>query len=250
VTRILLTNDDGVHAEGLRVARAILARIGRVVVFAPDREMSGASHALTLNHPLRVTALGDDTYAVNGTPTDCVNLALNRLLEERPDLVFSGINRGNNVGFDISYSGTVAGAMEGALHGVPAVAVSVAAAAALAGPGVDTVVDSLVRRLLAAGGRPRLLNVNLPAGEIRGMRLTVQGQVGFRSEVVEKVDPRGNRYYWIGGSHQHGEDRRRNSDVRTLEEGWVSVTPLALDATDHAELEAMASGWADGSGER
>jgi 5'-nucleotidase len=205
--------------------------------------MSGASHALTLNHPLRVTAIGPATYIVNGTPTDCVSLALNRLLPERPDLVFSGINRGSNVGYDVTYSGTVSAAFEAALYRVPAIAVSIEAAGDLARPIVAAVVRDLVGRMLGPEPLAPLLNVNLPAGQVHGVRLTVQGLSGYRSEVIEKLDPRGNRYYWIGGAHAHEDEVRPEADIAALRAGYVSVTPLTLDLTDHAAYRRLAAGW-------
>jgi 5'-nucleotidase len=236
---ILLTNDDGVHAEGLRVARAILQPFGEVVTIAPDREMSGASHALTINHPLRVTPVGPQTFVVNGTPTDCVNLAINRVLEEKPALVFSGINRGSNIGYDLTYSGTVSAAFEGRLHGVTAVAASIVAAGDLEHPRVAKTVAEVVARVLDSGPEPMLLNLNMPAGEFHGVRLTVQGDGGYRTEVIEKKDPRGNSYYWIGGAHAHDREQRPQSDIGALREGYVSITPLGIDLTDHERFAAL-----------
>lgn len=211
---------------------------------APDREMSGASHALTLNHPLRIDEVGARTYVVNGTPTDCVNLALNRLLAtRRPDLVFSGINRGSNLGLDVTYSGTVSAAYEGALQGVPAIAASIEAAGDLERPAVGSALHRVIEHVLADGSRQLCVNVNLPASEIRGLRCAVQGGSGFRTEIIEKQDPRGRHYYWIGGQHLHDREEREDSDVAMVRAGWVSVTPLRLDLTDHTTYRRLCSTW-------
>jgi len=250
VTRILLTNDDGVYAEGLRVARGLLESLGEVTVVAPDREMSGASHSLTLNHPLRIEEVAARTFAVNGTPTDCVNLAVNQLLAEPPDLVFSGINRGSNIGLDITYSGTVSAAFEGAINGIAALAVSIERAGDLDRESVARVVTEMVGRVVEAG-HPILLNVNVPAGEILGIQVCSQGDGGFRSEIIQKVDPRGKHYYWIGGSHAHDERTQpADTDIAVLKAGYVAVTPLSLDLTDHGAIETLRRRWlSDASGD-
>lgn len=249
--RILVSNDDGIAAEGLNALAGALETVGEVTVVAPEREQSAASHSLTLHKPLRVYEAGPRRFAVSGTPTDCVNMAVHKLMPEPPHVVVSGINRGANLGDDVTYSGTVSAAMEGTLLGLPSVAISqlfwepadFAAAADFAA--------CLVRALLegpAAGrGLPpdTLLNVNvpdLPADRIQGARWTVQGKRRFTKEqVVEKTDPRGRKYYWVGGSEIEWEGDPR-SDHTAVVEGYISVTPVHLDLTSHRALEALA-GW-------
>src|SRR5215475_11410086 len=194
---ILVTNDDGVHAAGLAALAAALEDLGDVYVVAPDREQSAVGHALTLHRPLRVTQMGERRFAVNGTPSDCVNLAVLGLLPERPVLVASGINHGSNLGDDVTYSGTVSAAMEGALLGVPSVAFSlVSGDFAEAG----RVAQLVVARILVEGLPPKtLLNVNVPAGTVRGLRTTRLGHRVYSDKIVEQRDPRGRPYYWIGG---------------------------------------------------
>lgn len=237
---ILLSNDDGYHAEGLRVLSEEIAGLGRIVIVAPDRDRSAASHALTLNHPLRPRALGRDRYSVDGTPTDCVNLGVLGLIDTRPDLVVSGINAGLNLGDDVTYSGTVAAAIEGTVLGVPSVAVSVD------GPPFDfhaaAKIATRIATLVLEKGLPRdtFLSVNVPASEIRGTRLTRQGRRIYHEVIVKRVDPRGKTYYWIGGKPS-GWREDPGCDHAAIEEGFVSVTPLHIDLTNHAALGELAS---------
>jgi len=244
---ILVSNDDGVDAPGIRVLANALAEIGDVTVVAPDRERSAASHSLTLQVPLRAQRIDDSTVSVDGTPTDCVMLAINNLLSKRPDLVVSGINRGPNMGDDLTYSGTVAAAMEGTLLGIPSIAVS------LDRPGdkpYDYHAAGVVARELAAivleRGLPQstLLNVNVPhvpLGEIKGIRITRQGKQVYEDLIVEKRDPRGRAYYWIGGQ-QETWSIEPNTDYTTLAKGYVSVTPVQLDLTDYRTFATL-EGW-------
>lgn len=239
---ILITNDDGIHAEGLRALRAAVAPLGRVITVAPDREQSAASHAITLHHPLRIQRLDDDTYSVDGTPTDCVLVAINGLLDTRPDLVVSGINHGPNMGDDITYSGTVSAAFEGAILGLPSLAISLATF----GAHDFAAAAAIVRPLIAAVHRhelpPRaLLNVNipgLPPGEIRGVRVTKLGHRVYDDSLIARKDPRGRDYYWIGGQEPSWEPEP-DSDFLAVHEGYVSVTPISLDLTHHPLLEKM-----------
>jgi len=207
---------------------------------------------LTLDRPLRIRHVGDATHVVDGTPTDCVHLALKRLLEKPPDLVFSGVNRGSNVGLDLTYSGTVAAVFEGAIHGIPSIAASIAGAGDVTHPQVEHHLVRLVALVLehsrdGSGRQPALpallLNVNLPSGEIRGIRCSAQGRSGFRSEIVEKTDPRGQRYYWIGGQHGGFEEPGDRSDIAALQAGFVSVTPLRLDFTDEGLIGELQRIW-------
>jgi 5'-nucleotidase len=230
--RILVTNDDGFRSAGVKALADALRRLGEVVVVAPTREASAVGHALTLHHPLRLEHIADGTYALDGTPTDCVNIAVAAVLRGLPDLVVSGINKGLNVGDDVTYSGTVSGALEGALLGVPAVAVSLQQGPgewdfrAAAGVAADVAAVVLARGL---PGRV-FLNVNVPRVPPKGIRLTIQGMRNHATTVTERHDPRGRPYYWIGeGQDEWLPDDR--SDYEAIRAGFVSVTPLQSDLT-------------------
>ncbi len=244
---ILVSNDDGVDAPGIRVLAEELAALGEVDVVAPDRERSAASHSLTLQVPLRARRIQDHIVGVDGTPTDCVMLAIKNLLARPPDLVVSGINRGANMGDDLTYSGTVAAAMEGTLLGVPSMAVSLDRPKD--GP-YDYRAAGMVARELAAvvleRGLPQgtLLNINVPhvpVDEIRGIRITRQGKQVYEDLIVEKKDPRGRTYYWIGGQ-QETWSIEPNTDYTSIADGHVSVTPVQLDLTDYRTF-ARLEGW-------
>ena len=240
--RVLLSNDDGVHAAGLRALCAAFLDRDEVWVVAPDREQSASSHAISLHRPLRMLEVEPRWYAVDGTPTDAVYMGLCLLLKDAPpDLVVSGINHGPNLANDVHYSGTVAAAIEGALLGVPALAVSLAAPPPHDFAPAARFAVALARQMLAdpaAGGsrRPFLLNVNVPAGPVRGYRLTRLGRRTYGNEVVEKTDPRGRKYYWIGGEGGARNEDIPGSDCNAVQEGVAAVTPLQLDPTDHAVL--------------
>ena len=247
--RALLSNDDGVHSPGLAaLERAARAAGLETWIVAPDREQSASSHALTMHRPLRVRAVADRTWAVDGTPTDCVNLALCSILKASPpDLVLSGINSGPNLGDDVTYSGTVACAFEGTLLGVPSIAFSLdtwqdrgrgepeftlAEAAAQA-------VISLAMEHPPEGDT--LWNVNIPPGPPKGYRVTRMGRRRYGENIVEKIDPRGRPYFWIGGVHV--DTHADGTDLTAVADGWVSITPLHLDMTDYralADLETLA----------
>ncbi len=237
---ILITNDDGIHAAGLTALARALEELGEVWIVAPDREQSAVGHALTLHRPLRVERLGERKLSVNGTPSDCVNLGVLGILPEPPVLVVSGINHGSNLGDDVTYSGTVSAAMEGTLLGVPSMAVS------QADPDMDDFGSAVpVARLVAARvlveGLPAktLLNINVPRGEVRGIRMTRLGHRVYREKVVREVDPRGRPYYWIGaGPPEWQEDDA--SDIAAVHGGLASVTPLHLDLTHYGALGRMA----------
>jgi 5'-nucleotidase len=243
--RILGTNDDGVGARGLRHLARALADLGEVWIVAPDQEQSAASHALTLREPLRVTRHAEREFSVSGTPTDCVLVSvrgIRDLLVPAPDLVVSGINHGPNMGDDVTYSGTVAAAFEARLLGLPAVAFSnvewqprnLEASALLA----RQIVAALIERGLP---RETLLNVNIPdrpLAAVQGFRVTRLGLRVYRDEIVAKVDPRGRPYYWIGGEPPIWESHDA-SDFSAVSEGFVSVTPLQTDWTDHPRLEQL-----------
>jgi 5'-nucleotidase len=236
---ILVTNDDGVHAQGLAALAAALAPLGEVYVVAPDREQSAVGHALTLHRPLRVDRLSERRFAVNGTPSDCVNLGVLGLLPETPVLVASGVNHGSNLGDDVTYSGTVSAAMEGTLLGVPSMAVSQVEADA-----GDFEAAARVARLVAARvlvealPAKTLLNVNVPRGEVRGIRMTRLGHRVYREKIVQETDPRGRPYFWIGGGppEWQGDDA---SDMAAVHAGFASVTPLHLDLTHFGALGRM-----------
>jgi len=240
---ILATNDDGIHSPGLREMVCALQDLGRVVVVAPDRERSAVSHALTLHSPLRAAIQAPGWWAVDGTPTDCVNLGIHGLLQEKPALVVSGINQGGNLGDDLTYSGTVAAAMEATLMGVPALAVSLAADRFHAEDyrWCGGWVVRLARQILEHGlPTDTFLNVNIPKGEPLGMRLTRQGKRRYADAVVRNVDPRGRSYYWIGAGELAFQELS-GTDSHAIEHGYVSVTPLHLDLTNYAAFERLRS---------
>jgi len=240
---ILVSNDDGIHSEGLHVLEAALKTIGEIYTVAPDREQNAVSHTLTLHRPLRIEEIAPRRFAVNGTPTDCVNLAVKGFLPVRPDLVVSGINKGANLGDDITYSGTVSAAIEGSLLGIPSIAVSLVLrdkphhfepAATFAATLATQVIEQ---------GMPAdtLLNVNVPnlsQQEIKGYRLTRQGKRRYAETIDARIDPRGRKYYWIGGDDL-GFDPDEGTDCVAVHEGFISVTPLHVDLTNYHALQAM-----------
>ncbi len=237
---ILVTNDDGIGAAGLRHLARELASVGRVAIIAPDREQSASSHALTLHRPLRVNRQDEGIYSVDGTPTDCVNLGILNLLPERPRLVVSGINRGLNLGDDITYSGTVAAAFEGTLLGIPSFAVSQQAAKeetdfATAARFAARLASRLLEHPLPAG---TLLNVNVPRRSPLGVRNTRQGRRTYHQGVVERTDPSGRQYYWLGGIPPRW-DEDPESDFAAIRDGYISLTPLHLDLTHYPLLDEL-----------
>lgn len=240
---ILVSNDDGIHSAGLQALEAALQTVGEVYTVAPDREQSAVSHALSLHRPLRIEELGPRRFAVDGTPTDCVNLAVKGFLPVRPQLVVSGINKGANLGDDITYSGTVSAAIEGSLLGIPSIAISLvtwtppfhfAAAAEFA---------AMLAREVSRQGLPAdtLLNVNVPnllSQEIKGYRFTRQGKRRYSETIDVRVDPRGRKYYWIGGDDL-GFDPDEGTDCVAVHDGFISVTPLHVDLTNYRALHEM-----------
>ena len=235
--RILVTNDDGVYSPGIRSLAEALRQIGEVVVVAPLGESSAVGHALTLTRPLRLSEVDTHTYAVDGTPTDCVILAVDRVLQGLPDLVVSGINTGYNLGDDVTYSGTVAGALEGTLLGIPAMAVSLCRSREYDFTQAAAVARELAKIVLTHGLPARtFLNVNVPRQRARGVRVTVQGRRTQTTTVREGEDPRSRRYYWIEEvASAWAADER--SDIVAVQQGYVSVTPLQPDLTDYAAFE-------------
>jgi 5'-nucleotidase len=236
---ILVSNDDGIQAPGIISLETALRRVGEIYTVAPDRAQSSMSHALTLHRPLRVHEVAPRRLAVDGTPTDCVKLALTGLLPVRPDLVVSGINNGPNLGDDIIYSGTVSAAIEGALLGVPAIAVSLVSFQSLDFEVAAEFTATLVSRIGAQGIPPEtLLNVNvppLPKDKLKGWQLTRMGKRHYSENIVERIDPRGGKYYWIGGDDL-GFAQQEGTDCVAVHEGFVSVTPLQVDLTNYRLL--------------
>lgn len=239
---ILVTNDDGVYSPGIQILAKRLRELDEVVIVAPDRERSAAGHSMTLHRPLLIEEVKESVYSVNGTPTDCVNIAVKGLLKEAPRLVVSGINKGPNLGDDVTYSGTVAGAIEGTLLGIASFAVSLAARenfrfAEAAEVAFRTAVQIIEQRMPAS----TLLNVNvpnLPLSEIQGTRITRLGKRIYHQMTVERVDPRGKKYYWIGGGEPDWE-REEGTDLDAVDRKMISVTPLHLDFTDYSSFDRM-----------
>jgi 5'-nucleotidase len=239
---ILLTNDDGVHARGLAAVRKAVESLGRVIVVAPTREQSASSHSITIDRPLRHIEHAADVHSIDGTPADCVYLALfeQRFLPRRPDIVLSGINHGPNLGTSVFYSGTVAGAREAAMRGIHAMALS-----ACADADFDTWAPDIARftvRLLAAArvaDSAMLLNINFPKAAARGVRVTRVGRQVYEENVIPRRDPGGREYFWIGGRVTEGGEHE-GTDAHAVALGYVSVTPLALEAT-HSDHWALAT---------
>jgi 5'-nucleotidase len=245
---ILVSNDDGILAPGLALLADVCQTVARVTVVAPDREQSGTSHSLTMHRPLRPARRPDGSFQVDGTPTDCVLLALGELMPERPDFVFSGVNHGPNMGEDVLYSGTVAAAMEGVTLGVPSVAIS------FAGPISDLetlqsyrdTLARLVQRIVKVTTFPpaTLLNINLPpcgAPAVRGIKVTSLGSRYFQESLTRMKDPWGREIFWIGGGSIHWTGGAE-SDHHAVAEGFISVTPLHMDMTKYDLLETV-RGW-------
>ncbi|MDR1988788.1 MAG: 5'/3'-nucleotidase SurE [Acidobacteriaceae bacterium] len=235
---ILVTNDDGYRSEGITALAEALRPLGDVAIVAPMDEASAIGHALTLRRPLRLESIRDGVYAVDGTPTDCVNMAITQVFDRRPDMVVSGINKGWNLGDDVTYSGTVAGALEGALLGVPGLAVSLqfdqrgaydfSHAAELAA----SLVNSMFRNPLPPW---TFLNLNLPAGPPKGLRTTVQAKRNHITQITKRYDPKDRPYYWIEEGQDEWEPHDR-SDYQAVRDGYASVTPLHPDLTAHRAL--------------
>lgn len=248
MSKILITNDDGIHSEGIVALERALLRVGEVVTVAPAHEMSAASHSLTLFRPLRIDKVDDHHYSVDGTPTDCVTLAMNLLLkDDPPGLVVSGINRGGNLGDDVTYSGTVAGALEGSIYGLPGIAVSLVTRVNFDFDPAAEFAAELAARVLN-GGLPRgtMLNVNVPPGPIQGVRVTRQGTKIIKPTIIEGVDPRQRKYYWIGEESVTWNDED-GTDYQALRHGLVSITPLRNDMTDYRALEEIRSQYWEGA---
>lgn len=242
---ILVTNDDGVNSPGLRALAKAMATLGEAVIVAPDRNRSAVGHALTLEHPLRAEEIEPGVFAVDGTPTDCVNLGIHGLMMQRPDLVVSGINSGSNLGDDITYSGTVSAAMEASLMGIPAIAVSLDSRQF-----VDEdlrvatdFVTPLAAQVLRKGLPPEtFLNVNVPSGGCQGVEITRQGKRQYGEGIITNEDPRGRKYYWIGGAGASFEDIP-GTDCCAVARGLISVTPLHTNLTSDSFCEDLKNNW-------
>ncbi|HWH22054.1 MAG TPA: 5'/3'-nucleotidase SurE [Allosphingosinicella sp.] len=249
--RILLTNDDGVNARGLKILEEIARKFSDDIwIVAPTEEQSGAGHSLTLTQPVRLRKLGERRFCVTGTPTDSVMMAIAHIMKDhRPDLVLSGVNRGPNLGEDVTYSGTVSAAMEGALAGIPSIALSQSYPREGMGDTVpfaaaEAWAEDVLRPLLAAPMEPRtLVNINFPAvkpQEVKGVRVTQQGLRDYgRLRIVERTDPRGYQYFWFGLGPML-ETPGHSTDLEAVADGYVSVTPLHLDLTHGPSLARLA----------
>jgi 5'-nucleotidase len=240
---ILVTNDDGIRSKGILILAKALHDIGDVFVVAPDSEKSAVAHSLTLHRPLRVEKIKKNFYAVDGTPADCIHLGVNTILPKRPQLIVSGINKGGNLGDDITYSGTVSAAFEGTLLGIPSFAISLVSRSHFKFE-VAAQFARRVARYVIKRGLPRntFLNINVPnldAKEIKSYRITQQGRWIHNGEgVIEKMDPRGRKYYWIGGG-QLIFDKRRNTDMEAISKCHISITPLNLDLTNYSSIREL-----------
>jgi 5'-nucleotidase len=238
---ILVTNDDGYRSQGIIVLATALSALGDVTIVAPTDEASAIGHALTLRRPLRLEHIRENIYGVDGTPTDCVNIAITQVFNGRlPDLVVSGINKGWNLGDDVTYSGTVAGALEAALLGIPGIAVSLAATRkeydfSYAARAATTIAASMFRKPLPPW---TFLNVNVPKGQPNGFRTTVQAKRNHITSVMMRDDPKGRPYFWIEEGQNDWEPHDR-SDYQAVRDGYVSVTPLHPDLTAHQALAAV-----------
>lgn len=236
--RILVTNDDGYFSPGIAALAAALQALGEVIVVAPQAEASAVGHALTLRRPLRIEKVSAQVFAVDGTPTDCVNIAIDEVMIEPPDLVVSGINNGLNVGDDVTYSGTVAGAFEAALLGYPGIAVSLERPQGDFGPAAAVAAQFAAAVLTHGLPFRTFLNINVPKGEIKGIRTTVQAKRNHITKVDRRMDPRQRPYFWIEEAQDDWAPHDR-SDRQAIRDGYVSVTPLQPDLTDHGSLELI-----------
>jgi 5'-nucleotidase len=234
---ILLTNDDGVFAEGIEELARTLRKTYKITIVAPDRERSAASHSLTLHHPLRIVRVRENRFAVDGTPTDCVILAINSILKTKPDLVISGINNGPNLGEDVLYSGTVAAAVEAMNMGYPAIAVSLASYEKGNFTDSAAIIDSFFSKNFISILSPKtILNINIPPlslKQIKGIKVTKLGHRIYSDFIMEKKDPRGRPYFWIGGQVPEWSEGG-DTDFDAIKAGYVSITPLSVDMTNYS----------------
>ncbi len=249
---ILVTNDDGISSDGLKVLGETLSELGEVYIVAPDRQRSAVGLSITLEHPLRVENVGERTFSVDGMPADCVTLAIHRLMESPPDLIVSGINNGQNLGYDIYHSGTVGAALIGTMSGIPSMAVSIANSS-FTGEQQDTIwYDTAAQIALKLAGiivertlpGETLLNVNvpnIPLSDIAGIEVTRHCAATYNIEIHHRLDPRGRQYYWLGGEFD-GRGDHSETDLSAIRRNKVSVTPLRLDLTDYTIMQEL-SNW-------
>jgi 5'-nucleotidase len=244
---ILVTNDDGINTPGIHALAKVMGDIGDVYIVAPDRERSAVGHMLTMHRPLKADELRERVFSVNGTPTDCVAIAVSKILPRKPDLIASGINRGANLGDDVTYSGTVSAAMEGTLLGIPSFAISLAGDKPfhydVAEPYALEIARYIIEKKLPDD---TLLNVNVPnkAREaLKGMRITRQGRRSYENSIHEIYSPLGEKHFWIGGGKPLWEQGGVDMDMHAVMEGYVSVTPVHLDMTNYSALEALRNSW-------
>lgn len=241
---ILITNDDGIRASGLKALAAFLNNVGNVTVIAPEVEQSASSHAITLNKPLRVHEYGDSWFSVTGSPADCVIMAIYGIMDRRPDIVVSGINHGPNMGEDVIYSGTVAAAIEGYILGIDSMAISVSSRSSQDFDEASRISAYLVQKMIQnTSDRKILLNVNIPSPEdnkLKGIKITRLGSRVYNDMIVKKEDPRGNYYYWIGGGKPGWKDEEK-TDFHAVKHGFASVTPISLSMTDYDRIPELES---------
>jgi 5'-nucleotidase len=244
LAEILLTNDDGIYSEGINVLAEALSLVGQVTVIAPDRERSASSQSLTLHRPIRYEEIGPRRYSVEGTPTDCIIIALHHILPALPDLVVSGINKGANLGHDIGYSGTVSAAMEAANYDISSFAISLASQNEFKFNEAGQFAVALAEKILSDPLPPgMILNVNIPNREIKGVRITRQGHRNVRNLIVENIDPRGRKYFWLDQELEpEGHQGSPDSDYMAISEGYISVTPLRIDRTGIDMVDKI-EGW-------
>ena len=238
---ILVTNDDGVQSDGIHVLAEAMKPLGDVIIVGPLQEASAIGHALTLRRPLRIEQIRDGVYGVDGTPTDCVNLACEIILKRLPDLVVSGINKGWNLGDDITYSGTVSGALEAALLGCPGIAVSLKRTRGTFDFGPSAQAAALVAKMVLEKGIPAstLLNINVPTGPLKGLRVTTQAKRNHVTQIDARTDPRGNAYYWIEEALDDYHPDSGKSDYEAVIAGYTSVTPLQPDMTAYDAIKRI-----------
>jgi 5'-nucleotidase len=241
--KILVTNDDSIRSKGIIVLARVLQEIGDVFVVAPDSEKSAVAHSLTLHRPLRVEKIKKNFYAVDGTPADCIHLGVNTILPKRPQLIVSGINKGGNLGDDIIYSGTVSAAFEGTLLGIPSFAISLVSRSHFKFDVAARFARRVARYIIRRGlPKDTFLNINVPnldEKEIKSYKITQQGRwIHDGNGVIEKMDPRGRKYYWIGGG-QLIFDKGRNTDMEAVSKSHISITPLNLDLTNYSSIQKL-----------
>lgn len=246
MTTILVTNDDGIHSPGIIALFNAMKELGDAYIVAPDRERSAVGHMLTLHRPLNVDEIKEHMYAVNGTPTDCVAIGATKILSQKPDLIVSGINKGRNIGDDITYSGTVSAAIEGTIMGIQSLAFSVAGEKNFHFDTASYYALEIVRYVLENPlPQDTLLNINLPnvkKEKIAGIKFTRQGKRVYNNAVHETFDPKGKKHFWIGGGTPEWEERE-DTDIHALEQGYVSITPIHLDFTNHEALSLLKNTW-------